>query len=940
MASGRIPDTSLSASTTYGSPGSFDYAPSQARLGTVSCWCGTDNGTWPNDWIQVAFGAEMSLTGIAIERGSENPADILTELYLEYSHDGVVFTNHTDLNGNIKYNVIKMPSNGINTQFFWLDAFATKYIRIRASKLLLASDSSRFCLRFELFGCNSTLADKDIFPAGLENQIMTNSQISASSSATNNPAFHARLNFPNSWCPVTQMNEWLQVDLGLILLIKGIATQGAYGRAAKEMVSSYLLSYGNDTTSLVFLQNGGQNLTFTGNNKTAEDPVFNAITTKVVAKYLRLHPLLGYKSGYTERFCMRIEVFVTHPECSTDLTSEMQTIATVIPNEAYKYSPFRFGINAASSWCLGYQAQAEYLRIDFVNLRLVSGVAVAGSSDYAGWVTKFDVKYGLVGNNMRVLRKALHGSMGRTEVAVNWLDEPIIARYIEIAPKEFVGSKCLRVSILGCTGVPSNAYNPVINYVAQSSRHALIYFLTNKISFVNGVVVKYSCDNSSYGLPCRAKTTKIFSWNEFSNSTVNLTDLQPWTKYRFTLRLVFNTSLSNESSLTNFQTSEARPRQAPGSCKITTMTTSSITISWTTLPSDAVNGVLLGYQITVKSTQDSAVNVNISTSSFPMHSFHYLNSNTGYSISISAFNSAGLGTPCIAAGQTLPKVPSAPINVTLVKLTKKLVKLEWAQPLTLDGKLEYYVLSHKELSSTEQRKVLLPNFTYFYLDIDNQTGIYEFKVRAYSAVAGLWSNSLLYWANGPPSKESTNKGSSHDSFSRNSMIALVTCASAVMFFVLSCILGKAAHEKYIEKKRRKTCFRQWRNLQRLTINDFLETQEKSIDNDLIQDRDKLRRLIEDTRLRKLKDASKSRAAIGPAKYFETVSASAQSSGKRKKMKGGGGQNNLPSVKSNATNKLSHEAGPEDSPQLRKVGIDNTAFGSSHRKEIINKVPSN
>ena len=72
--------------------------------------------------------------------------------------------------------------------------------------------------------------------------------------------------------------------------------------------------------------------------------------------------------------------------------------------------------------------------------------------------------------------------------------------------------------------------------------------------------------------------------------------------------------------------------------------------------------------------------------------------------------------------------PSAPINVTLVKLTKKLVRLEWAQPIRLDGKLEYYVLSHKELSSTEQRKLLLPNFTYFYLDIDNQTGIYEFKV--------------------------------------------------------------------------------------------------------------------------------------------------------------------------------------------------------------------
>ena len=139
------------------------------------------------------------------------------------------------------------------------------------------------------------------------------------------------------------------------------------------------------------------------------------------------------------------------------------------------------------------------------------------------------------------------------------------------------------------------------------------------------------------------------------------------------------------------------------------MTTSSITISWTTLPSDAVNGVLLGYQMIVKSTQDSAVNANISTSSFPLHSFHNLNSNTGYSISISAFNSAGLGPSCIAAGQTLPKgIASVYKNVYYVQCSLSssmfsLVRPDCCQPIDYLCK---YFYSHPNLDGKDRMQCM------------------------------------------------------------------------------------------------------------------------------------------------------------------------------------------------------------------------------------------
>ena len=75
-----------------------------------------------------------------------------------------------------------------------------------------------------------------------------------------NPPYHARLKFPNSWCPATNKDEWLQIDLGQNLLVKGIASQGHYGRLSTDMVSEYLVSFSNSSTGpFIFIQDGLQN---------------------------------------------------------------------------------------------------------------------------------------------------------------------------------------------------------------------------------------------------------------------------------------------------------------------------------------------------------------------------------------------------------------------------------------------------------------------------------------------------------------------------------------------------------------------------------------------------------------------------------------------------------------------------------------------------------
>ena len=104
IASGMITNKQLSSSTTYNSSNNFlHYAASQARLGIASFWCGSEEGTWKEDWVQVEFDKVEYVAGIAVENGLEDSANIgvLKEFYLQFSNDGIAFWNQTERNKKV-----------------------------------------------------------------------------------------------------------------------------------------------------------------------------------------------------------------------------------------------------------------------------------------------------------------------------------------------------------------------------------------------------------------------------------------------------------------------------------------------------------------------------------------------------------------------------------------------------------------------------------------------------------------------------------------------------------------------------------------------------------------------------------------------------------------------------------------------------------------------
>jgi hypothetical protein len=88
--------------------------------------------------------------------------------------------------------------------------------------------------------------DRCAMPIGLEDGRITEGQFSASSYYTSylSPRY-GRINFDYGWRPRQRnRHQWLQVDLGDIITIKGIATQGS--RRYNYWAKSYRVSYSND----------------------------------------------------------------------------------------------------------------------------------------------------------------------------------------------------------------------------------------------------------------------------------------------------------------------------------------------------------------------------------------------------------------------------------------------------------------------------------------------------------------------------------------------------------------------------------------------------------------------------------------------------------------------------------------------------------------------
>ncbi|XP_059506804.1 inactive carboxypeptidase-like protein X2 [Stegostoma tigrinum] len=159
-------------------------------------------------------------------------------------------------------------------------------------------------------------AQKECPPLGLESLGVEDSQLTASSILRIGLGPHrGRLNiqaglndgdwYDGAWCAgIEDTEQWLQIDSRRLTKFTGIVTQGRNSIWSWDWVTSYKLSFSNDTYNWVTYKNGTKDVVFPGNSD-PDTPVGTIFPVPVVARYFRINPQSWFPNG---TICLRAEI--------------------------------------------------------------------------------------------------------------------------------------------------------------------------------------------------------------------------------------------------------------------------------------------------------------------------------------------------------------------------------------------------------------------------------------------------------------------------------------------------------------------------------------------------------------------------------------------------------------------------------------------------------
>ncbi|XP_060065432.1 uncharacterized protein LOC132545760 [Ylistrum balloti] len=124
-------------------------------------------------------------------------------------------------------------------------------------------------------------------------------QMSAHYSYGDHPASDGRLNAPQGWIGQNTAS-WLQVDLGDVMEVHAVATQGY---TSTYYTSEYQLLYSSDGNSFVNTKNGTDNMVYSGSSN-VNTVTKHVLTSPLRARFIRFQPVT-----FNSYPGMRVEVY-------------------------------------------------------------------------------------------------------------------------------------------------------------------------------------------------------------------------------------------------------------------------------------------------------------------------------------------------------------------------------------------------------------------------------------------------------------------------------------------------------------------------------------------------------------------------------------------------------------------------------------------------------
>ncbi|XP_029948858.1 protein sidekick-1-like isoform X2 [Salarias fasciatus] len=189
------------------------------------------------------------------------------------------------------------------------------------------------------------------------------------------------------------------------------------------------------------------------------------------------------------------------------------------------------------------------------------------------------------------------------------------------------------------------------------------------------------------------KTVSSASLTEFE-----LTQLKKFKRYQIVMTSYNIVGESPPSAPVEVSVGEAAPSVAPQSIRVSSVSPSSLEVTWDTPPLETQNGLIQGYKIHYweRDKQNQTEKVKVIFVPDTRVVLVNLTSYTSYLVTLTAFNMAGDGPPSDPRGaRTQQSAPSQPGFLSFSEVTGASVNVSWGAPLTPNGQLEGYRVTYQ-----------------------------------------------------------------------------------------------------------------------------------------------------------------------------------------------------------------------------------------------------
>ncbi|XP_078351549.1 uncharacterized protein LOC144636260 [Oculina patagonica] len=466
MESGEISDEQISASSQYDD---FNHAATKGRLrlkagaDSTGSWVVANGELNVDQWLQIDLISKYpKVTGVATQ-GRDGNNQWVTKYKLQYSNNGVNFFYYREQNADKEFtgntDTETAVYHGLNPPI------RARYIRFRPMTW-----NTYISMRAELYGCLQEIIDFCFSNAvGIASpDVIPDDHITAFSYPSNpfQPAY-GRLHGSrgDGWCAKTADNndDWLQVDLGKMFQVCGVATQGdGYYDNSNSWVTDFKLSYSADgNTWTTYKDENGTELEFhrEGDSFTVDR---HKLPVPVSARYIRFHPT--QQQGWN---CLRVEVYSIE-KCQEALGMESGLISDDKLSASSEYNAdqaanrgrlhIQYSGGKSGGWVAATNDVNQWLQVDLESqYTKVSRVATQGRSNYRQWVFNYTLQYSNNGVNFYNYReqgqnedKEFAGNTDQDTVVYHVLNPSITARYIRFRPMAWYYWISMRVELYGC----------------------------------------------------------------------------------------------------------------------------------------------------------------------------------------------------------------------------------------------------------------------------------------------------------------------------------------------------------------------------------------------------------------------------------------------------------------------------------------------------------